>query len=101
MIVPAAAESVLVASAISFGAGGIGGMAVDYGVQCYTQRDEEEITIDHDRALKAGFETGLGAAIPGFGISNPTATFGTGLVASEGTFLIGAGDSIYTYCHEN
>ena len=81
---------------------GVGGAVVDVGTQVVTQylttKKVDVAEIDPWRAVKAGVQTGIGAAIPAFGDATKKAVdaFGTALMWAEASTIIVCADVVVT-----
>ena len=81
---------------------GVGGAIVDVGTQVVTQylttKKVDVAEIDPWRAVKAGVQTGIGAAIPAFGDATKKAVdaFGTALMWAEASTIIVCADVVVT-----
>ena len=80
--------------AVAIGAAFAGGFAIDVATQCVSNKSINLNQVDYGRSAKTGFLTGLGTAIPQFGVPTQSATdaFGTALIWSEGSALITIAD---------
>lgn len=84
--------------AVAIGAAFVAGFAIDVATQCVSNKSIDLRKVDYARSVKTGDLTGMGAAIPQFGVPLESATdaFATALIWSEGSALIASADVVAT-----